>query len=260
MAALRFISDFMTRINAEYSALLKDIYHFDIFWNENIEKIKSIDISKLKIMAFHIVASLDECSNIKTNGLMDLQKVLFEDTTLKKMLTKVGIIFDIANKQVFYNGKSYDIDYDKYQNDNELRETQNTLCAVARRVYYDYCVNGFLFNDNVIDYGTDIHKRPEFLLTLGKLFPAAHELDNYWKIHAKSYRIDFYVTINQVNKYSFGLDEQTDINDDMEIKKWMLSHAIDRINDNSEPKCLYVKDGTVVHANQIISISELKIY
>ena len=31
-------------------------------------------------------------------------------------------------------------------------------------------------NDDVYNYGTNIHERPEFLMTLGELFPQAQKL------------------------------------------------------------------------------------
>ena len=105
-------------------------------------------------MAFHVLGSLDECREIKANGLMNLQAVLSRDTTLKRLLDKVEITFDIPNKVVSCGGNSYDIDYEKYRNHHFLMGIDEKLNHIARRVYYDFCVNGFMVNDNVYNYGT----------------------------------------------------------------------------------------------------------
>lgn len=249
-AAYRFVVDFIGEYNAKMIVSAND---FELFWNRNVECIKTVNISALKINAFHILGSINECREIKAKGLMDLQRVLVEDTALKRMLAKAGIEFDIPNKRVVHNGNSYDIDYEKSSSENRA------LCRVAYRVFCDYCVNGFFLNDDVNDYGTDIHKRPEFLLTLGWLFPEAQQIDNDWRLNAKSYRIDFYATVDQVDRISFGLiyKNWSQLDDDIQIKKWMLSHAIRRARNELEPKCLYIKPGVIVPANQIICVSEL---
>lgn len=71
--------------------------------------------------------------------------------------------------QISCKGNSYDIDYEKYRNHHFLTGLDEKLDRVAHRVYYDFCVNGFMANDNVYNYGTNIHERPEFLMTLGEV-------------------------------------------------------------------------------------------
>lgn len=266
-AAYYFVLDFMGMTSDEFFSekIINCENSFELFWDRNIERIKSVNISELKIMAFHITGSIDGCKGIKANGLMDLQKVLSEDTALKRVLAESDIEFDIPNKRLFHKGKSYDIDYEKYKYRHLLSEIDEALDGVAHRVFYDYCVNGFFLNDDVKKYGTDIHERPEFLMRLCDLFPEAKIVEEQWVKRAKSYRIDFYVTVNQVHRFNFELDDYSDppykdwldLDDDLKIKKWMLSHAIDRAFDNLEMMCLYIKDSVVVPANQIVSVSEL---
>jgi hypothetical protein len=208
-AAYYFVLDFMGMTLDEYitERIINCENDFETFWSRNIERIKSVDISGLRLMAFHVVGSLDGCREIKETGLMNLQTILTEDTTLKKLLERAGVTFDITNKQVNCNGKSYDIDYEKYKNHNFLTGIDEKLDRVAHRVYYDFCVNGFLDNDNVYNYGTNIHERPEFLMTLGELFPQAEKVESFWRNKAKSYRVDFFATVDQVHRFNFELDE-----------------------------------------------------
>lgn len=266
-AAYYFVLDFMGMTPDEYitERIINCENDFETFWCRNIERIKSVDISGLRLMAFHVVGSLDECREIKDNGLMNLQSVLSKETILKKFLEKAGVTFDIPNKLVKCNGNTYDIDYEKYKGHHFLTRIDEKLDRVAHRVYYDFCVNGFMANDNVFNYGTNIHERPEFLMTLGELFPQAEKVEDFWRTKAKSYRVDFYATVDQVHRFNFELDEYRDppdedwfdLDDDMKLKKWMLSHAIDRAHDDLGMTILYIKDDVIIPANQIIDITEL---
>ena len=102
-------------------------------------------------------------------------------------------------------------------------------------------------------------------MTLGELLPQAQKVEAIWKNKAKSYRVDFYATVNQVHRFNLDLDEYRDppyeswleLDDEMKLKKWMLSHAIDRAHDDLSMTILYVKDDVVIPANQIISVSEI---
>lgn len=266
-AAYYFVLDFMGMTPDEYitERAINCENDFGTFWNRNIERIRSVDISGLKLMAFHVVGSFDGCREIKETGLMNLQMVLTEDTTLKRLLESIDVTFDIEHRQVNFQGKPYNIDYEKYRNHHSLREIDIKLGRVAHRVFYDFCVNGFMANDDVCSYGTNIHERPEFLMTLGDLFPQVHKVESYWRRKAKSYRVDFFATVDQVHRFTFELDEKIDppyndrfdLDDDMKLKKWMLSHAIDRAHDNLGVTFLYVKDDVIIPANQIISVNEI---
>ncbi|WP_205087639.1 hypothetical protein [Veillonella magna] len=167
--------------------------------------------------------------------------------------------------QISCKWNSYDIDYEKYRNHHFLTGLDEKLDRVAHRVYYDFCVNGFMANDNVYNYGTNIHERPEFLMTLGEVFPQAQKVENFWRSKAKSYRVDFFVTVDQVHRFNFELDEYRDppyedwdeLDDEMKLKKWMLSHVIDRAHDDLGMTTLYIKDDVTIPANQIISVIEI---
>ena len=266
--AYDFIFEFMNMTSDEYidEFVIECENDFEKFWERNIDRIKKVDISKLHIIAFHVVGTLDNCKEIKEKGLMNLQEVLSNNTLLCRLLKSDGIEFDITKKTMSHNDVIYDIDYDKYRSSLFLTEEEKKISKVAHRVYYDFCVNGFLCNDNVFDYGTDIHKRPEFLMTLCNLLPEVKKLERCWKNNAKSYRIEFYATIEQIQRFNFGLDEFQDppyegwekLNDEMKIKKWMLSHAIDRASNVLNEDYLYIKDDVIIPRSQILKISKLE--
>lgn len=267
-SARRFVLDFMDMTHDEDISKLHITCddEFEEFWERNIDKIKQVDISNLRIIAFHVLGSLDECKSIKSEGLMNLQEVLTRNTILKRLLNKIGIQFDIPHKLVIYKGKEYDIDYENYNNSSCLVGIYKKLNYVAHRVFYDFSVNGFLLSDNVFNYGTNIDERPEFLMTLGLLFPEARKLESYWRKKSKSYKINFYASINQVERFNFQLDRLKDppyagwenLNDEMKIKKWMLSHAIERgFTGLSYDRVLYIKNDVIIPPDQILDISEL---
>ena len=87
--------------------------------------------------------------------------------------------------------KLFDDQYSKI-----ISKIDKVLERISHRVFYDFCVNGFLANENVFNYGTRIEKRPEFLMTLSELLPNAKKIENYWIDHSKSYRINFYAKKN----------------------------------------------------------------
>ncbi len=266
-AAHYFVLKFMNMNQSEYTTELitNSKNNFEIFWKRNISRIREIDISTIKVMAFHVLGSLDDCKEIQKKGLMNLQSVLIDDTILSSLLRKSGITFDIENKTVSCNGEVYNIDYEYYRNNDSLTEIEEKLDEVAYRVFYDFCVNGFMLSDDVFNYGTCIHKRPEFLMKLAELFPEIKKLEQYWEQHSKSYRIDFYAKVEQIHRFSFELDEQKDppyddwleLDDEMKIKKWMLFHAIDRSHDMLSETYLYIKDDVAIPPNQIISYTNI---
>lgn len=103
-------------------------------------------------------------------------------------------------------------------------------------------------------------------MTLGQLFPQAQKLESLWRSKAKSYRIAFYAMIDQVHRFNFELDEFRDppyegwleLDDEMKIKKWMLSHAIERAANELSMQFLYVRDDVIIPSNQILKVSELQ--
>lgn len=266
-SAFEFILDSlqMDRNTFSHEYILKSGQDFDVFWNRNSFRTDYINTSSIRIMAFHVLGSLDDCAEIKANGLWDLQRVLSNDTILSQLLKEQGISFNILEKTLKSGTKTFDIDYDHYRNKHFLSGIDESLSHIAHRLFYDFCVNGFLVNDNVFNYGTQIHERPEFLMLLSDLLPNAQKVEKYWKEHANSYRVDFFVTKDQVHRFNFSLDEYrdppfedwTELDDDTKIKKWMLAHAIYRAYDQLNEEFLYIKDGAIVPPDQILSYTRI---
>lgn len=234
------------------------------FWDRNFDRIDAVDISDLKIIGFHVVSSLDDCAEIKQNGLWNLQRVLTEDTMLRRVLEQHGLTFDVANSKMVYKGQTWDIEYEKYNGRYDLTDEEELLDWIANRIYYDYCVNGFLFCKDVTRYGTQIHERPEFIIKLVELFPDLGEMESWWKENGTPYEVVFYATPEQMMGGFFGISEQDDEprywyepTDEQKIKKKLLSLAIEGTNGELDQLILLIKDELSLPPEQIIECNVL---
>lgn len=71
--------------------------------------------------------------------------------------------------------------------------------------------------------------------------------------------------MDQVHRFNFELDEDrdppyegwTELNDELKLKKWMLSHAIDRAVNRLGEQFLYVRDDVSIPPNQIVEVNLL---
>ena len=86
-------------------------------------------------------------------------------------------------------------------------------------------------------------------------------MEDEWAKRSKSYKVNFYATINQIHRFNFDLNEtQEELTDEeiMLIKRWMVSHAIDRAYNNLLSEVfLYIKDEIDIPPVQITSCEEL---
>ena len=71
--------------------------NIDLFIERNEHRLNSLNLQDVRFVGFHVTASLDDCKEIKTNGLRNLQYVLSHNTMLSKLLKDADIYFDIEN-------------------------------------------------------------------------------------------------------------------------------------------------------------------
>ncbi|WP_414733907.1 hypothetical protein [Acetobacterium carbinolicum] len=237
--------------------------NFDEFWIANKEYIDSVDISDLKFKVIHVTSNMDECSEIRTNGIKNLQRVLSEKTTLYTLLSNHGIQFDIKNRILINKDRVIDIDYKKYCNRGNLSDYDKKVKNIARKVYTDYQVNGFFSIKDPISYGTNIHKRPEFIFNLVELIPELRKMENHWVENSKGYIITFLAANDQFQNISFYDFEDIYYNkkeQELNLKKWLLYNAIDCIIDcsiNNTGIIAYMNTNTIIRPEQILECSEI---
>lgn len=118
-----------------------------------------------------------------------------------------------------------------------------------------------MYNDYIESYGTDIHKRPEFIRTLIDLSDEAQKLDAYWKAKSKPYKVVFYATAEQIHKFTFGELNRNSLPyteyEQNVIKKWMLINAVDRAFEPCRECFIYIRDDAYIPANQIIRCEKM---
>lgn len=234
--------------------------NFDLFWKRNYKKLNAIDIRNMHFIAFHVVGSLDGCQEIQQLGIRNLQYVLNNNTKMAHLLSRCNVKFDIENCKMFYKDKVYNIDYDYYKNLISKSPIEEKLDSIAHRIYYDFCINGFMANDEIEAYGTEIHKRPEFIYTLSKLIPEVKRLDNFWKSKSEPYKVVFYATIDQIHKFNFDLEKNSNEFTEEElthIKRWVFSNAIDRAFSNISERYIYIRDEVHIPPEQILRCEKI---
>lgn len=250
-----FISEYFIECERDYEK----------FWKKHAKRLTNVDASRIRIHAFHVTGSLDDCQSIKKQGLQNLQVVLSSNTDMNRIFQAYGLQFDIADKIMIFDGHEYNVDYSNYRGRFALNDDDSNIKAIAHRLYYDFCVNGFMCNDNVFSYGTDIHQRPEFISDLVKLFPILSKMDYEWRQRAVSYKVNFFAYLDQVQRFNFDLDEYRDppyehwydLDDNDKVIKWMLSHAIDRAYDELGMTFLYILDDITIPPEQITDCTRL---
>ena len=226
-----------------------------VFLERNRYRLDNLNLQDVRFVAFHVTASLDDCKEIKENGIRDLQYVLSHNTMLSRLLKCVDINFDIENRIMNVNGRNYDVDYDYYRGHMLLTSKEECLDSIARRIYYDFCIDGFWHNDDIERYGTDIHKRPEFISKLIELSPKARNLDAFWRAKSKPYKVFFYATLDQIHKFTFDLEKNYDPYTEDEqgiIKDWMLNMAVNRAFGPEYEHVIYIRDHQHIPPEQII--------
>jgi hypothetical protein len=264
-SAFKFIQDFFQISGSEFihKYIIESKSNFDMLWERNFNYIEAIDITDLKYKVLHVTSNWDDCSEIKTKGLYNLQRVLSEQTTLSKLLSEHGVQFDIKNKVLYYYGKEFDIDYDKYRGKYGLTQKEEYLEEVARKIYFDPQINGFFAVDNVYGYGTNIHRRPEFLMNLVNLFPHLKEVEKLWCEKSKGYIVSFIADFNQFAWFSFYDNEDEyyeDKDSRLKLKEWIISKAVRRSFDHGNTGTeiyAYMKIDTIIQPDQIVEYQEL---
>lgn len=234
--------------------------NFDEFWERYHEGFEQLGINEISLVAYHVVGSIDECAEIINKGILNLQTVLSQDTSISRLLKNYGIIFDIHNRIMICDGKEYNIDYYAYEDIFIDDCLEGKLKKIGHRIYYDFCVDGFFYCRDISQYGTDIHERPEFFRTLVNFSDSAKELDAYWRKNSKSYKVYFKVPLSQIHRFTFDFDEGVKDYSEEELlllKKKLLSIALDVAYDECLEKYIYLKDDEYVHPEQIIRCEEI---
>ena len=231
----------------------------EIFWGYGQDAVLSEDYRDMNIICFHILGSLDECREIKENGLRNLRYVLAENTILNRLLNKAGIVFDIPQSRLVFGQKVWNIDYNLIKGQLFFPEAQ---VEIARRINTDCCINAFLAHDNPCDYGDNICRRPEILKDLADLIPEAKSVEKFWRKKSTSYLVTALVHMDQIQLFSF-IDYLSPASDseDVMVLKGMIKLAFDRYYGigTDDGLIIYMKDDAIIRPEQILTCEKIVI-
>lgn len=156
----KYIAEHKNNWNVDEFLEIYNVTHEKLFENE------------LLMISLHVTTNNDECASIKKQGLVNLRQAIMLDTPLSRYLEDHDIKIDIDSKTLKHRGRCFDI------NDREDLYTNRTALEwIAFKLYEDYQVNSFFAYENVLTYGGMVHRRPEFLLNLGKVLGGNVEFD-----------------------------------------------------------------------------------
>ncbi len=237
----------MTGLNRlEIEEIIHEYNDFNRIFESLSRNLIKIAVDTIKIYAFHVTTSSDECKSIKEKGLLNLKHALSSHTRLFNYLKEKGVIFDIGNKTFEYRENRFKIDYEQFRN---LSSYDSNLKEIARRIYNDNAVNGFLTNER--KYVSPINETPEILFILNEKLHGDLNLTADWKKDCNAYKINFFAYLNQIQMCSFELKDEYD---DSELIKQLLGYAIDKVILNMDQKILYIKNDIDIPSEQITNI------
>ncbi|WP_346234877.1 hypothetical protein MKY04_18030 [Lysinibacillus telephonicus] len=216
---------------------------------------------ELLLTSLHVTTNNDNCESIKELGITNLQKAVTLNTPLKRYLKEQGVEINVEKKEIFYKGKNYDIS--KEYNGINIGSKDEQLNWIIYKLYKDYQINAFFYDKNVLNYGGDIRRRPEFLKNLAAFLKSSN-IENNWKMSSEyqCHVIKFFAPISQFTNYTFNVEDMYYLEEQefyLEKIKWVIKQSLrhlhdDKFNDGAENCYAYLRfDETIPYSN-IISI------
>ncbi|HAT4183915.1 hypothetical protein ACV3Z6_13525 [Clostridium perfringens] len=197
---------------------------FDNFIEEfNINIDEDLTLDRLEIKAIHITTGNDNGKFIKENGLKNLREVVKSYNPLSNFLQEQGIKIDIDNEVICYKGKLYPIE-------DESKYIGFKRNLVYHKLFDDYMVNGFYYNNNPLSYGGGVSYRPEFIVSIGKLI-GNEKIENEWiKTFNQCYIIEYKTNPYNFESFNYVIDgistSDVEENKDFYIKYWLIMESI----------------------------------
>ena len=164
-------------------------YFRDGYEDEYIDKIlgeKCVNLPYFEDLRFifsHVSTSANSCNDIKTLGLIRYA-YLNSQTELYSFLNENGITIELSKSKLHYHSKTIDISFGDCP--PEYEEEKYAAWSVGRKVYYDYCVCGFLSYSSSAYLGY-VHKRPEILMDIDNLLKT--NLSDQWEKTHQAYEV-----------------------------------------------------------------------
>lgn len=151
-----------------------------------------LEHKSMNLASLHVTTNEDSCEAIRKYGLLDLQRAVVEETSLKHFLQEHGISIFPDQYLLKHNGNIYNLNPHStgYASDNE----RGLLDYISYKLYRDYPVCGFISSNNVLGYGGMVNRRPEFLNNVSRLLDLP-ELVSGWERRTTTYILKFRISL-----------------------------------------------------------------
>ncbi len=186
--------------------LMNEDVSLELFFHTNDIMKEQLKIHDLYVASYHSTTNMDRCASIQTLGLLNLRETIRQDTPLARYLRERSIIFDLDNKTISRHGTMFDLEK-KYVG---VSDTPNRAKDhVSYKLYEDHQINGFLFTEDVLDYGGYVHLRPEFLMNVAQLFKD-QKLESDWERDPmrQAYVLKFIAPLSDYNPDTFSIHRE----------------------------------------------------
>ncbi|MBU3102921.1 hypothetical protein [Clostridium gasigenes] len=233
LEALGSLSKFANVSQSEIVSFLNSCDRYNIDYRENyykfIEKfnikLDNLRLDNLEIKSIHVTTGNDDGEYILNNGLLNLKEVVKRDTPMNRFLIERGIEIDVENKILRYNKKELIISEDN------CRKSNGEKNYVHHKLYRDYLINGFHYNNKPLKYGGMVAYRPEFIYSLGDLI-RYRDLEKTWEnTFNQCYIVEYKCKPCNIewNSYVKDIMEDDDgIEPSLEkiIKRWLINNSL----------------------------------
>lgn len=206
----------------DFILMNKDI-SLELFFHTNDIKEEQLNRPDIYVASYHSTTNMDCCASIQRLGLLNLRETIRQDTPLVRYFREHGVIFDLDNKTICRNGTMYDLrkDYVGIANQNRAKD------FVAYKLYEDHQINGFLYTENVLDYGGYVHQRPEFLMNVAELFKDQRlVLDWENDPMRQAYVLKFIAPLSDYNPATFSIHREVVAEKSLEKIEEMKVHGL----------------------------------
>lgn len=239
-----------------------DVVDFLEAFNIEDEKLLNKDI---ELVSLHSTTSIDKCLSINEKGIINLQDAISQETPLKAYLDKKDIQINLNEKYILYKGHKWNLSEET--KGYCLSEEDEYKNRVIYKLYKDFQVNGFLYNENVLEYGGYTKDRPEILYDLANLLND-EKIESDWVENKEHYIIKFKQPLNYYFWFTFVVEYEDNAygitKDNLEylpnevieaqVKKWVIQQSLNILNDDMSELISYVHPKFRIAPQDIIEI------
>ena len=262
--ALKSLSKFLNLGKKELFSFISIRADQKIDYNKIYEELIlefDIDIDKLcidniEVKSIHVTTGNDNGCSIREKGSLNLQQSLKQNTPLRKFLLKRDIRIDVESNLIYFKDNKLVIV-------NDTSDYKGNKNYVYKKLYKDYGINGFIYNNKPLKYEGNVANRPEFIYNLSKIFKYGNLEKEWEKENKQCYIVEYKYPHEKLSWINLALNKEDkfEIEDNRKlyIKLWLIKQAIkviiyDIMNFGKLEIISYLKLDENIPSQDIISI------